>query len=60
MSPSSVCSADTIRLGVVCFLNTLPLIDGLEGLDGLSLRFSVPSLLVDGLVTGETDVALCS
>jgi chorismate dehydratase len=50
----------TIRLGVVSFVNTLPLIDGLEDLADLDLRFSVPSLLLDLLVGGEVDLALCS
>ncbi|TVQ55997.1 MAG: hypothetical protein EA377_02680 [Phycisphaerales bacterium] len=49
-----------IRLGVVSFVNTLPLIDGLEDLDGLALKHSVPSLLVDQLLAGEVDIALCS
>ncbi|MCP3902632.1 MAG: menaquinone biosynthesis protein [Planctomycetes bacterium] len=48
------------RLGVVSFLNTVPLIDGLEVLDGVELRQSVPSLLIDRLLAGEVDVALCS
>jgi chorismate dehydratase len=50
----------TIRLGVVSFVNTLPLIDGLENLADLDLRFTVPSLLLDQLVGGEVDLALCS
>ncbi|MCA9290740.1 MAG: menaquinone biosynthesis protein [Phycisphaerales bacterium] len=53
-------SARTVRLGIVSFLNTLPLVDGLEGLEGLHLRSSVPSLLIDHLLADEVDVALCS
>jgi chorismate dehydratase len=49
-----------VRLGVVSFINTLPLIDGLENLRDVELRHSVPSLLLDQLLAGETDVALCS
>ncbi len=49
-----------IRLGVVSFVNTLPLIDGLENLADLDLRFTVPSLLLDQLVSDEVDLALCS
>jgi chorismate dehydratase len=49
-----------IRLGVVSFVNTLPLIDGLENLADLDLRFTVPSLLLDQLVGEEVDIALCS
>jgi chorismate dehydratase len=49
-----------IRLGVVSFVNTLPLIDGLENLRDVELRRSVPSLLIDQLVSGEIELALCS
>lgn len=49
-----------VRLGVVSFINTLPLIDGLEGLSDVSLHHSVPSLLLEQLLSGECDVALCS
>lgn len=48
------------RLGVVSFINTLPLIDGLENLASIELHHSVPSLLLDQLLAGETDLALCS
>ena len=49
-----------IRLGVVSFINTLPLIDGLENLADIELRRTVPSLLLDQLLNDEVDVALCS
>lgn len=49
-----------VRLGVVSFVNTLPLIDGLERLADIELRHSVPSLLVDQLLRDEVDIALCS
>lgn len=49
-----------IRLGVVSFVNTLPLIDGLESLTDIKLRFSVPSLLLGMLLEDEVDIALCS
>jgi len=48
------------RLGVVRYLNTLPLIDGLEHLEGLELRHEVPSRLIELLEAGEVDMALCS
>jgi len=51
---------EPLRVGVVSYLNTLPLIDGLDDLSGFSLRHSVPSLLVDLLVEREVEVALCS
>jgi chorismate dehydratase len=49
-----------IRLGVVSFVNTLPLIDGLEHLPDIALRFSVPSLLLSQLLSDEVELALCS
>jgi chorismate dehydratase len=53
-------SYDPIRLGVVSFLNTLPLIEGLEDLRDVRLRPSVPSRLIDMLLADEVEVALCS
>lgn len=49
-----------MRLGVVSFVNTLPLIDGLERLSGVELRHTVPSRLLDMLLADEVDLALCS
>ncbi len=49
-----------VRLGIVSFLNTLPLVDGLERCADLELRRSVPSLLLGQLLRGEVDAALCS
>lgn len=48
------------RLGVVRFLNTLPLIDGLEKLTDLELVPDVPARLIDLLISGKVDAALCS
>ena len=45
---------------MVSFLNTLPLIDGLESLNELAMVPSVPSCLINQLLTGESDIALCS
>jgi len=62
--PAAVATAQTrrrpIRLGVVSFVNTLPLIDGLENLADVELRFTVPSRLLEQLLDDEVDVALCS
>jgi chorismate dehydratase len=44
----------------VSFVNTLPLIDGLNSLADVQLRQSVPSLLLDQLMADEVDIALCS
>jgi len=48
------------RVGVVSYLNTLPLIDGLENLADVQLVQAVPSRLIDLLLAGEVEVALCS
>jgi chorismate dehydratase len=53
-------AAPPTRVGVVSFVNTLPLIDGLERLSNVRLRHSVPSLLIDQLLAGDVDLALCS
>lgn len=49
-----------VRLGVVDFLNTVPLIDGLEMIDGISLLPKVPSSLIGCLEDGVVDLALAS
>lgn len=48
------------RVGVVRFINTLPLIDGLARLEGMELVPDVPARLIDRLVSGDVDLALCS
>ena len=48
------------RLGVVSFLNTRPIISGLEDQPGMTLVPMVPSRLIDEVVKGEVDAALCS
>ena len=46
-------------IGCVSYLNAKPLIDGLEDQADPSVRFDVPSRLLDGLEADETDIALC-
>ena len=53
-------SAAVARVGVVRYLNTRPLIAGLDALQGLELRREVPADLVGTLERGETHAALCS
>jgi chorismate dehydratase len=48
-----------LRIGCVSFLNSKPLIEGLDGRDGLQVRFDVPSRLLADLEAGEVDAALC-
>ena len=60
MPPAQAAAAAVTRLGVVRYLNTRPLIAGLEHLQGLRLRGEVPADLIGTLERGETDAALCS
>jgi predicted solute-binding protein len=50
----------TLRLGVVNFLNTAPLIDGLSTIQGVELIPKVPSELIGCLERNEVDFALSS
>lgn len=54
----SLCGRFTIKLGVVSFLNSKPLIAGLESRAEFKLRFAVPAELTGLLERGEVDVAL--
>ena len=47
------------RIGCVSYLNSRPLIEGLDELDEPSVTFDVPSRLLEDLETGQVDVALC-
>lgn len=49
----------TRTVGCVSFLNAKPLIDSLETSLDPRVLFAVPSALLSGLQTGETDIALC-
>ena len=51
---------DVTRLGVVSFLNTRPIIRGLDARDDLELQTAVPSQLVDQVIDGSVDVGMCS
>lgn len=58
-SPASGASPSGIRrLGVVSYLNSRPLVHGLEADSTLSLRFEVPSRLAELLDDGLVDAAL--
>ena len=48
------------RLGAVSFFNTLPLIDGLDRVEDLRIVRDVPSRLINHLMSGDTDISLCS
>lgn len=47
-----------LRIGAVSFLNTKPLVYGLEAADDLTFSLEVPSRLLDGLRARRYDVAL--
>lgn len=51
---------DTVRIGCVQYLNTLPLIEGLRSWREVEVVTAVPSRLFGMLVGGEVDVALAS
>jgi chorismate dehydratase len=47
-----------LRIASVSYLNSKPLIYGLDGAPGIELTLDVPARLIDGLVEGRSDVAL--
>jgi len=47
------------RIGCVRYLNARPLIEGLDDSDDPTVTFDVPSRLLLGLESGETDIASC-
>lgn len=49
-----------IRLGVVSYLNTRPIIRGLESREEIELKQAVPSQLLDQVVDGKVEVGMCS
>ncbi|MBX3379573.1 MAG: menaquinone biosynthesis protein [Phycisphaeraceae bacterium] len=51
---------DPVRIGIVKFLNTVPLVEGLEKIPQVGLVPAPPSRLSDMLVDREVDVALVS
>lgn len=51
---------DRFRLGCVSYLNTLPLIEGLERVDGVTLERAAPARLIDLLAEGRVDAGLVS
>jgi chorismate dehydratase len=51
--------ADSIvRLGAVSYLNTRPLVEGLDRRPGVALRFDVPARCADLVEAGEVDLGL--
>ena len=52
--------SQNLRLGVVNFLNTAPLIDGISAIEGIQLLPRVPSELIGCIERDEVDIALAS
>ncbi len=50
----------SLKIGAVSYLNTLPLISGLERIPGVEVISDVPARLADRLVAGDSDLSLCS
>ena len=48
----------SLRVGAVNYLNTKPLVEGLDREPGVALAFDLPSRLATGLADGRYDVAL--
>lgn len=55
---NSTDNTGNIRIGAVSYLNTQPLIEGLDAVEGVSLVRAVPSALPGMLVDGVIDVGL--
>lgn len=51
---------DRVRIGCVRYLNTAPLIEGLEKLAHVELTPAVPAQIADLVASGRVDVGLCS
>ena len=47
------------RVGCVSYLNAAPLISSLDQEPGVAVRVDVPSALLDDLLSGEVEIALC-
>lgn len=51
---------DPVRIACVRYLNTAPLVEGLEKMEGVTLLPTVPSRIADAVASGEADVGLVS
>ncbi|MGD9693358.1 MAG: menaquinone biosynthetic enzyme MqnA/MqnD family protein [Phycisphaerales bacterium] len=53
-------TSDVVKLGCVSYLNTLPLIEGLEKTAGVGLDRAAPARLIDLLTSGQVEAGLIS
>jgi len=51
---------DPVRIGYVRYLNTLPLVEGLRGVESIEMTPDAPSAVIDRLTGGEVDIGLVS
>ena len=51
--------APVFNVGCVSYLNSKPLIEGLAETGAAKIDFRVPAMLLEGLESGELDIALC-
>jgi len=51
---------ERVRIACPRYLNTAPLTEGLEKLDGVELTRTVPSRIGEMLASGQVDIGLCS
>ena len=51
---------DPIRVAAVRYMNTLPLIEGLEQVEGVSFELSAPARIADLVRAGDVDIGLIS
>ena len=52
-------STDICRIGCVSYINSKPLIEGLDEFEGLDIDYRVPAALLEGLENDRMDIALC-
>ncbi|QDU33676.1 Chorismate dehydratase [Poriferisphaera corsica] len=52
-------SAQICRVGCVSYLNSKPLIEGLEDITGVGVSYRVPADLIEELEEDKVDIALC-
>ena len=55
----TVKTTDICRVGCVSYINSKPLIEGLDEFEGLEIDYKVPAELLEGLESDCVDIALC-
>jgi chorismate dehydratase len=60
LAPNYASIMDPVRIACVRYLNTAPLVEGLDKMEGVTLIPTVPSRIADAVASGEADVGLVS